>query len=217
MLLFRDRFDAGERLAAVLSRFRGQTDLVVLGIPRGGVLVAYEVACTLAAPLDVWITHKLGAPFNPELAVGAVCGDGTTYYDYDLMREFGFTERALEPVREEKMHEVQRQEELYRRGRPPLRLADKTVILIDDGVATGSTTIAALRALSLQAPKKRILAVPVAPVQSARLIARECDEMVVLGSPEPFIAVGRFYRDFTQVSDQAVVALLAAVPRPTGE
>ncbi len=214
---FRDRFEAGERLAESLSRYAGLADVVVLGIPRGGVVLAYQVACRLAVPLDVWITHKLGAPFNAELALGAVCGDGSTYYDDALLSELGLSERDLDPIRKEQIKQVRRQEEIFRRGRPPLELAGKTVILVDDGIATGSTTIAALRALATRKPARRILAVPVAPRQTVRLVARECDELVVLASPEPFVAVGRFYEDFAQVSDDIVTALLCAAPPPSGK
>jgi putative phosphoribosyl transferase len=210
MLLFHDRRDAGQQLAARLEPLKGRTDLLVLGIPRGGIVVADEIARQLEAPLDVFLTHKIGAPFNPELAIGAVAGDGTLFLDHPLIYELGISNRTVEREKVAQMHEIHRRAKLYRRGQPPCEIADKTVILSDDGVATGSTTIAALRALDHQHPARRILAVPVAPRQTAQILACECDELVVLDTPEPFVAVGRFYQEFDQVSDEEVIDILNA-------
>lgn len=210
MILFHDRRDAGRQLAVRLEYLKGRADVIVLGIPRGGVVVADEIARALEAPLDVFVTHKIGAPFNPELAVGAVASDGTTFLDQVLIKELGISSATVEREKERQVREIQRRAELYRRGQPPYGLTDKTVILADDGVATGSTTLAALRALANHHPLKRILAVPVAPLITTRILARESDELIVLDTPEPFLAVGRFYEEFEQVSDAEVVDILSA-------
>ncbi len=210
MILFHDRRDAGRQLAVRLEYLKGRADVIVLGIPRGGVVVADEIARALEAPLDVFVTHKIGAPFNPELAVGAVASDGTTFLDQVLIKELGISSATVEREKERQVREIQRRAELYRRGQPPYGLTDKTVILADDGVATGSTTLAALRALVNHHPSKRILAVPVAPLITTRILARESDELIVLDTPEPFLAVGRFYEEFEQVSDAEVVDILSA-------
>ncbi len=208
MILFSDRHDAGQQLAKRLEHLQGRTDVIVLGIPRGGMVVADEVARALQVPLDVFITHKIGAPDNSELAIGAVASDGTTVLDQGLIHELGISSRAVEREKEIQVHELQRRVELYRRGQPPCSLAHKLILISDDGVATGSTTIAALRALAHHHPARRILAVPVAPRQTEPLLERECDELVLLDTPEPFLAVGRFYKEFDQVSDDQVIEIL---------
>jgi putative phosphoribosyl transferase len=218
MILFHDRRDAGRQLATRLENLKGRADVVVLGIPRGGVVVADEIARALEAPLDVFVTHKIGAPFNPELAVGAVASDGTTFLDQVLIKELGLSLGTVEREKERQVREIQRRAELYRRGQPPYELTNKTVILADDGVATGSTTLAALRALANHHPAKRILAVPVAPLITTQVLLRESDELIVLDTPEPFLAVGRFYEEFDQVGDVEVVDILSAArARGAGE
>lgn len=212
-MLFHDRREAGQLLAARLAALKGRADVVVLGIPRGGVVVAAEVARALDAPLDVFITRKIGAPFNPELALGAVASDGTTLLDDELITYLDISPETVRREKERQVREIQRRAALYRRGQPPQDLQQKTVVLVDDGVATGSTTIAALRALVKHQPTERILAVPVAPVAVAQTLARECDQLVLLGTPEPFIAVGRFYEEFEQIEDDEVVAVLSAARR----
>ncbi len=210
MIFFNDRRDAGCQLAARLEYLKGHTDVLVLGIPRGGIVVADEIARALDAPLDIFLTHKLGAPANPELAIGAVASDGTTFLDPQRIRELHLSSRAVEREKAIQVHEIQRREELYRHGQPPYDINNKTVILSDDGIATGATTITALRALAHCHPAERILAVPVAPLQTARLLMRECEELVLLDTPEPFLAVGRFYYEFEQVSDEQVMDILSA-------
>ncbi len=209
LIVFQNRRDAGQRLAARLSHFSGRSDLVVLGIPRGGIVVAAEVARALRAPLDVFMTRKLGAPFNPELAIGAIAGDGTVILDNQLIYELQIPKQTIQQEMERQMCELARRIKLYRQGRPGVELRDKTVILCDDGIATGSTTRAALRALASHEPARRVLAVPIAPRITAKTLARECDEVVLIDTPEPFAAVGYFYEDFEQVSDDEVVAILA--------
>lgn len=217
MTKFRNRREAGRQLAARLMKGSGlgapsggnlRTDLFVLGIPRGGVVVAVEVARALHAPLDVFITRKIGAPHNPELAIGAVTSDGAVFLDRSLIQHLHIPQNLVDRERDEQQREIQRRLEMFRRDKPPLDLTGKIVILVDDGIATGATTFAALRALKNQQPSRVILAVPVAPRQVIAQLRDECDELVILDSPDPFVAVGYFYEDFEQVSDDEVVELL---------
>lgn len=215
MTKFLNRRDAGQQLAAEIQHklilntaTSAQNNIVVLGIPRGGVPVAEQVAHALHAPLDVFITRKIGAPSNRELALGAVASDGTVFLDPQLISALHISHRTIERERDAQLHEIQRRIALYRGGKPPLSVRDKTVILVDDGIATGATTIAALRALGHQHPARLILAVPVAPPQVIPQLRAECDELVVLHTPDPFMAVGYFYADFEQVTDEQVVEIL---------
>jgi predicted phosphoribosyltransferase len=215
---FRNRREAGIELAAQLlvnhgtgsaSRDRAlRADLVVLGIPRGGIVVAEQVALALHAPLDVFITRKIGAPYNPELAIGAVTSDGTVFLDRHLIEQLHISQKMVERERDAQAREIARQLQLYRRNKPPLLLEGKTVILVDDGIATGATTFAALRALKDRRASSVVLAVPVAPRQVVPQLRAECDELVILDSPEPFVAVGYFFEDFGQVSDAQVLEIL---------
>jgi len=208
MIRFRDRREAGRLLAARLTEYRELADVIVLGIPRGGVVVADEIARALAAPLDVFITRKIGAPGNEELAIGAVASDGTALLDRGMIQQLRISEHAVEKLRIEQVREIQRRIEIYRHDRPPLNLQDKTVILVDDGIATGATVIAALRALKQNKPKRIVLAVPVAPGAMVPQLRAECDTFVLLDAPEPFTAVGYFYQDFSQVTDEQVIQIL---------
>lgn len=206
-LIFIDRRDAGRRLAEVLAS-RDLADPVVLGVPRGGVVVAFEVARVLAAPLDVVIPRKIGAPTNPELAVGAVAQDGTLVLDEAMVRTVGVSEAYLRREAERQNREIERRLKLYRGTRPAVDLAGATVIVVDDGIATGATVLAALRGLRSQEPDRVVLAVPVAPPDTLERLASEADEVVCLATPEPFYAVGQFYRHFEQTSDEEVVELI---------
>jgi predicted phosphoribosyltransferase len=172
------------------------------------VVVAAQVARALNAPLDVFLAHKLGAPFNPELAIGAITSGGEILLDEMLVRELRISEEEIEREAEHQRKEIERRMSAYRRDRPPLDVKDKTVALIDDGVATGSTVLASLRALRKQQPAQLILAIPVGPADTVNRLARECDQVIVLGTPEPFWAVGRFYARFEQTSDEEVIELL---------
>ncbi|HZQ10194.1 MAG TPA: phosphoribosyltransferase [Anaerolineae bacterium] len=205
---FLDRREAGQRLAEKLIALKGQSAVIVLGIPRGGIVVADEIAQALDAPLDVFITRKIGAPFNHELALGAVASDGTVFLDQALIHQLHIPRILVEHERKKQLREIARRVSLYRGSRAPLIVENKIVILVDDGIATGSTTIAALRALRKQNPQRIILAVPVAPRPSLPILRAECDELVILDSPEPFVAVGLFYEDFGQVTDDKVVEIL---------
>lgn len=206
--LFQDRRDAGRRLAARLDSWRDHPSVIVLGIPRGGVIVAAEVARTLRSPLDIWLTRKLGAPGEPELAIGAIASDGTMVLDEQLLRSLKVPGKFIEQTRERELGEIRRRMELFRQGRPSPDLSNRVLILCDDGVATGATTIAALRALKKSSPARLILAVPVAPASVAPALEHECDELVILATPDPFLAVGRFYVEFDQITDEQVIAVL---------
>lgn len=205
---FRDRREAGQKLAEALSFLQGRKDVLVLGIPRGGVVVAAEVARALGAPLDVFITRKIGAPGNPELAIGAVASSGELVIDEELVLGLGVSPRYVEEETERQKQEIARQMTVYRGHRPPPQLTGKTVVLIDDGVATGATTLAALRALRASAPAELILAIPVGPPDTVGRLSAEADQVVCLHTPAWFWAVGAFYEDFSQTPDEEVIRLL---------
>jgi putative phosphoribosyl transferase len=207
-VLFQNRADAGQQLAQRLEFLRNQAGLIVLGIPRGGVVVAAEVAHALNAPLDVFLAHKLGAPSNPELAIGAMTSDGTILLDDLLVRELQISEHAISDEAEHQRKEIERRLQVYRRDRPPLAVKNKTVVLIDDGVATGSTVLASLHALRKQQPAKLILAIPVGPADTVQRLAHECDQLIAINVPAQFWAVGQFYVTFGQTSDEEVIELL---------
>ncbi len=204
---FADRSDAGRRLAQQLMPLRAERPVVV-ALPRGGVPVAYEISAALEAPLEVLAVRKLGAPHNPEFGIGAVAEDGTGVLDRDAIAALGVGEDQLEAILEREAAELRRRVELYRRGRPRLDLEDRTVIVVDDGIATGVTDAAALRALRSMEPRKLVLAVPVCAPESAARLARDADQMICLQQPELFYGVGHWYHDFSQVSDEEVLALL---------
>lgn len=208
-MLFEDRHDAGRRLADALREYRG-TEAVVLGIPRGGVVVAEEIARALDLPLDVTVSRKIGAPETPELAIGAVAADGTVYTDSRLEAYLpGLNQEYLQRVVAREVAEIERRLKAYRGDRPPVDLTGKNVLVVDDGIATGSTMLVTLRSLRGKQAKEIVLAVPVAPPSAIERLRPEADRVVVLEQPELFYAVGEWYRDFTQVSDEEVIALLA--------
>ena len=205
---FRDRREAGQLLAKELAALRGRKDVIVLGVPRGGVVVAYEVAQALGAPLDVYITRKIGAPNNPELAIGAAASDGTLVLDHDLIERIGVPDRYVQEETARQRQEIKRRLAAYRGSRPEADLHGKTVVLVDDGVATGATTLASLRAVKARQPAKLILAVPVGPEDTIQVLASEADEVVCLYTPDLFWAVGAFYSAFDQTTDAEVIQLL---------
>lgn len=214
--LFRDRLDAGIQLAEALSGYRGQ-DVLVLGIPRGGVVVAAEVARRLGAELDVIVARKLGAPISRELAIGAVTADGERYLNEDILRELHVSERYLQTVTEEEQAEARRREERFRAGRPPARIAGRTVILVDDGLATGATMRAAVRSVRRQGPARLVVAVPVGARETCEELRAEADEVICLQQPEPFWAVGAHYQHFEPVDDDTVQELLRSFTPITRE
>ncbi len=207
-MIFRDREEAGKALAKRLADLKGDPDVVVLGVPRGGVVVASEIARFLGAPLDVYITRKLGAPGNPELAIGALAEDGTLVLDEELIQTLGVPASYLEQEQARQQKEIQRRAALYRGGRAPISLTGKRVILVDDGVATGRTLEAAIRSLRQRPLKELILAVPVGPPSTIERLGALVDRVEVLATPEPFWAVGMFYENFRQTSDEEVRRLL---------
>ena len=208
MTRFCDRVAAGNELAKALHDLHGRDDLLVLGIPRGGVVVAVQVARALNAPLDVCLTHKLGAPDNPELAIGAIAEGGQVVLDQVLIKELWVSPRYLEAETQRQRKELERRAKLYRGERPAPQIVNRTVIVIDDGLATGSTMMASLKALDAQAPTSLIVAVPVAPPQAIHRLAPLADRVECLLAPTPFWAVGAFYDIFDQVSDVQVIELL---------
>ena len=210
---FVDRTDAGQQLAKALARYKGKQP-VVLALPRGGVPVAAKVAAALDAPLDLILVRKIGAPFQPELAMGAVV-DGIEpiiVRNEDVIRLSGVSESEFNAIRDEQLAEIERRRKLYLGDRPHPQIAGRTVIVVDDGVATGATTRAALRATRMRKPSKLVLAVPVAPTESLKGLRDEADEIVCLEDYEEFGAIGLFYSDFRQVSDTEVIELLARHP-----
>lgn len=204
--LFADRREAGEQLAEALGSLGGQP-VVVLGIPRGGVEVAAVVAEALDAPLDVVIPRKIGAPGNPELGLGAVA-EGVEVLDQHLINLLGVSDEYLRAETAAQEEEIRRRAAAYRGDRPPVDLTDRIAIVVDDGVATGGTAAAALRWARSSGASKVILAVPVAPAEAVRRLSEEADEVLALATPQPFYAVGQWYADFPQVSDQQVVDML---------
>ena len=207
-MIFKDRSDAGKQLAARLAFLKDQPNVIVLGIPRGGVVVAAEIARALHAPLDVFLAHKLGAPFNPELAIGAITSTGQVWLDEALVAELRLSEREIARETARQRKEIARRLAVFRRDRATLDLKYKTVVIVDDGIATGATMLAALRGLRQQEPARLILAIPVGPPETIQRLAGECDQVIVLDTPEPFWAVGRFYQQFGQTRDEEVIQLL---------
>lgn len=207
--LFRDRTEAGRLLAARLEKYAGKLDVVVLALPRGGVPVAFEVTRALHAPMDVFIVRKLGVPGHEELAMGAVASGGVRVLNDHVVAGLGIPEYAIEAVVNWETEELKRRERLYRGNRPPPDVRGKTVILVDDGLATGSTMLAAVQALRQQGPARIVVAVPVASTDTCELMKDYVDEIVCAATPEPFYAVGRWYEDFSQTTDEEVRELLA--------
>jgi putative phosphoribosyl transferase len=205
-VIFRDRIEAGRRLGEVLEDLRGE-DVVVLAIPRGGVEVAAEVVLKHGWPLDTVIPRKVGAPGNPELGLGAIA-PGVRVLDERMIRTLAVSDEYLERAIAQEEEEIRRRSEAYRGGRDPEPLEGKVAVVVDDGVATGGTAAAALKWARAQGAARVILAVPVAPAAAVAKLARDADEVVCLETPEPFFAVGQWYLDFPQTSDEEVVALL---------
>ncbi|MFZ5781657.1 MAG: phosphoribosyltransferase [Pseudomonadota bacterium] len=212
---FRDRTDAGQRLAAALAGYRHQHP-IVLALPRGGVQVAARVAQALNAPLDLLLVRKIGVPWQPELAMGAVVdGDEPIVVRNEtVIAGCSVEPAAFDAVREREMAEIERRRRLYLGDRPRAGIAGRTVIVVDDGVATGATTRAALRSVAARKPRKLVLAVPVGPADTVAALRDEVDEVVCLEMPEDFRAIGLHYGDFAQVGDEEVRRLLAQAPAP---
>ena len=206
--MFRDRADAGRQLAEQLKRRLGDEDVVVLGLPRGGVPVAFEVARELDAPLDVIVVRKLGVPYQPELGMGAIGEDGVRVLNDQVLAMARVGEDEVAVVERSERAELERRATRFRGGRPRTSLVGRSAVVVDDGIATGSTARAACQVARAHGASRVILAVPVAPRASLASLADAADELVCLATPEPFFAVGQFYRDFSQTSDEEVVELL---------
>jgi putative phosphoribosyl transferase len=207
--IFPNRAEAGRRLAQQLEKYAGRNDVIVLGLPRGGVPVAFEVAQKLGVPLDVFIVRKLGVPGFEELAVGAIASGGVRVLNEDVARALPNAQQLIESVTAKETAELERREHSYRDGRPPPQLENRTVILVDDGLATGATMRAAITALRQRAAARIVVAVPVGAPDTCRELEKEADEIVYITAPEWFQAVGQYYEDFSQTSDEEVRQLLA--------
>jgi predicted phosphoribosyltransferase len=207
---FPNRIEAGRLLAEKLEKYAGRDDVIVLGLPRGGVPVANEVAKRLHAPLDVFIVRKLGVPGFEELAAGAIASGGVRVLNEDVMRAIPHAEQAIEAVTARETTELQRREQTYREGRPGPELRDRIAILVDDGLATGATMRAAVKALRQCRAAKIVVAVPVGPPDTCHEIEAEADETICLNMPEFFQAVGQYYEDFSQTTDENVRELLTS-------
>jgi len=206
MALYRDRRDAGEQLAEALEDLRGKPDVLVLALPRGGVPVAEPVARRLGAPLDAYVVRKVGFPGHEELAMGAVASGGVVLLNPALVERI--PEEELRWALGRAVRELREREALYRGNRPPPQVAGRTVVLVDDGLATGATMRAAVEALRRQGPREIIVAVPIASPESCEALAREVDRVVCAATPEPFHAVGLWYEDFSPTSDEEVQQIL---------
>lgn len=214
LLPFCDRAEAGRILATKLSAYGGRNDVIVLGLPRGGVPVAFEVAHALRVPLDVFVVRKLGIPWHKELAMGAVASKGIKVLDLTLAQRLSVSDEEIEKTVAAERKELKRQERLYRGNRPALDLRGKTVILVDDGIATGASILAAIAALRRQKVGRIVVAIPVAPANACDAIRMEADELVCVAEPRMFFAVSQWYENFTQTTDEDVRALLTQAARP---
>ncbi len=208
MTIFTDRVEAGRMLAERLKAYAMRKDLTVLGIPRGGVPVAFEIAEALGAQLDVFVARKLGVPGQEELAFGAIASGGVRVLDPEIIGALGISEADIEEVTARERRELERRERLYRGAKAPLDVVGRTVILVDDGIATGSSIRAAIAALRHLQPARLIVAAPVAPLATCARLRQEVDDLVCVDTPKSFRAIGEFYEDFSQVTDQEVTGLL---------
>jgi len=208
MTIFTDRTDAGRQLANALGEYADTGNVVVLALPRGGVPVAYEVAKALHTPLDVMVVRKLGVPGHEELAMGAIASGNIRVINKDIVGYLNISQQGIDEVAESERLELERRERLYRGEKATCEVRGKTIILVDDGIATGATMRAAIGAIKLQQPAHLVVAVPTSALDTYNTISREVDRMICLSTPEPYIAVGRWYRNFSQTSDEEVTRLL---------
>lgn len=207
-MFFEDRTDAGQRMVPLVEKYKGTADAIVLGLPRGGIVVALEIAIALQLPLDVWVTRKIGAPLNPELAIGSVDFDGNLLFDENATRLYEISERNIREMADEQIAEAKRRYERYRGIAEPPDVKGKTVLVVDDGVATGFTMLAALKSLRHRGAEKIVCVVPVASPRVMNRLERNADEVQCFSTPSYFGAVGEFYRNFAQVSDEEVTTCL---------
>jgi len=212
-MLFRDRIEAGQKLAKKLGTYANRPDVVVLGLPRGGVPIAFEIARVLNAPLDVFLVRKLGVPGHEELAMGAIASGGVRILNEDVVQPLRLSEEVINKVAAQEQQELERREQAYRGNLPPLDVRDRTVILVDDGLATGATMHAAAVALRQQQPQQIIAAVPVAAPETCDQFKVEVDEIICAETPRPFYAVDLWYEQFSQTTDEEVRHLLKRYAR----
>jgi predicted phosphoribosyltransferase len=213
---YADRHEAGRELAGLLQTYAGRDDVIVLALPRGGVPVAFEVAASLAAPLDVFLVRKLGTPGHRELAMGAIASGGVKVLNADVVHYLGITADQIDAAARDEQRELERREAVYRGGRPLPSLRNRVAILVDDGLATGSTMRAAVEAVRQQAPSGVVVAVPVGAPETCQELRALADEVVCARMPTPFSAVGQWYRNFDQTTDAEVRELLARAPAHHG-
>lgn len=211
--LFKDRTDAGKQLAAALSQYTDKENTIVLALPRGGVPIGYEVAKALHLPLDVFLVRKLGLPWQPELAMGAIALGGIIVYNQDVLSQVDLTQSDIDTVIQKEQKILDERNNKYRSGKAPLQVTGKTIILVDDGIATGATTRAAIKALKQEEPKKLVVAIPLAPPDTYQTICDESDEVICLEKPDPFYAIGAWYEHFDQTSDEEVIELLSKIDK----
>ena len=218
-LPFADRSEAGRMLAAKLVPYSGRNDVIVLGLPRGGVPVASAIAAALRLTLDVFVVSKLGTPWNRELAMGAVAENDVQVLDLSIVKELCVSEDDIQEVTAAARNELRQRQELYRGNRPPLEVGGKTIILVDDGIATGCSVLAAITAFRRKGAARVVVAVPVAPASGCSAIRMDADELICVAEPDLFLAVSQWYQDFTQVCDEDVQRLLESavslMPRAT--
>jgi putative phosphoribosyl transferase len=213
-MVFQDREEAGRKLAVRLHAYANRKDVIVLGIPRGGVPVAFEVAKALDAPLDIFLSRKLGVPGQEELAFGAIATGDTRVLDREIIEAVGISEEQIDQITARVKKELERRQNLYRGARAPLKLEGLTVLLVDDGIATGSSMRAAIHALRQMKPARLVVAVPVAPLSTCNRLRQEVDELVCVYAPKDFYAIGQFYENFLQLADEEVTALLRRAGEP---
>ena len=206
--MFRNREEAGRILADQLSQYRNDPTALIFALPRGGVSVGYQLSLALHVPLDVFLTRKIGAPGNPEYAIGAVAETGSRHLNQEAVRSFGLSRNELDRLIHVQEKEIARRKDLYRQGRPLPQLTGRTVLLVDDGIATGSTFMASALAIRSLQPRRLVGVIPVGPSSTIREVRSHVDELVVLMIPDPFAAVGNFFMDFTQVEDRDVIQYL---------
>jgi len=208
MVRFKNREDGGRKLVPRLEKYKNNPDAIVLGLPRGGVVTAYEVARQLNLPMDIIVTRKIASPMQPELALGALTQEGVAIFDENLLRMVGVAKKDLEPIVHAERIEGKRRLELYRGERSPLDLKNKIAIIVDDGIATGATMRAAIMSAKAMGAQKIVVAVPVSPADTLKKIKQEVDEVICLATPETFFGVGQFYDIFAQTEDEEVIELM---------
>jgi len=205
---FKNREEAGHQLVTELLQYRDDPHALILALPRGGVAVGYQLSLALHLPLDVFITRKIGAPDNPEYAIGAVAETGSRYLNQEAVSSFGLSRHELDRLIHVQEKEIARRKDLYRQGRPLPQLTGRTVLLVDDGIATGSTFLASALAIRSLQPRRLVGVIPVGPPSTIHEVRAHVDELVILMTPDPFYAVGKFFVDFTQVEDRDVIQYL---------